>query len=382
MLTGKEEDKNYKLLYSSYSMSETRKYLSLAVKSILVLSLISAIYNHLWHLVSTNIFLLILLFIPQLITSYEIKIPSEFEWSLLVFAVITLFLGKTGGIITPIIFGIAVAMVGFMILSILYSSNQIKKNYFLIIAFSFNFAVAFGFAIELAKYYLKLLLKQPLSPSIYAYSMQTMTFVVLGALFSSLIGYIYMRYHFKFLGNIVSRITDKNPGLFKKQEKVNEEILTLIKNGESERMEFKSTFRTNLHTNEIDRKIEYSTLKTIVAFMNSKGGTILIGVSDSGEIIGTEKDKFESKDNYLLHLTNTIKTRIGKRFTHLVNFRFNEIDNKTVLMVDCMKSKVPVFIKSQDNEEEFYIRAGPSSVQIKGSELIEYIDKNFKKKKE
>lgn len=361
-------------------MSETRNYLSLAVKLILVLSLISSIHNHLWHLASTNIFLLILMFIPQAVTSYEIKIPSEFEWFILVFAVITLFLGKTGGIITPIVFGIAVAMIGFMILSILYSSNQIKKNYFLIIVFSFNFAVAFGFAIELAKYYLKLTLNQPLSADIYSYSMQTMTFVMLGALISSLIGYVYMKYHVKVLGNLVSRMTEKNPELFKKQEKLKEDILELIKKGEDENREFKSTFRTNLHTNEIDRKIEYSVLKTIAAFMNSRGGTLLIGVDDSGEIIGTEKDKFESKDNYALHLTNTIKTKFGKKFFPLVNFRFIEIEGKTILTIDCQKSKSPVFIKSQTDEEEFYIRTGPSTAQIKGSELVEYIEKNFKKK--
>jgi len=361
-------------------MSETKNYLSLAVKLILILSLVSAIHNHLWHLASTNIFLLILLFIPQITTKYEIRIPSEFEWFLLIFAIITLFLGKTGGIITPIVFGIAVAMVGFMILSILYSSNQIKKNYFLIIAFSFNFAVAFGAAIELAKYYLKTLLNQTLSADIYAYSMQTMTFVILGALISSIIGYIYMRYHFKIIGSFVSKIIDKNPKLFQKPEKLKEDILELIKKGENENLEFKSTFRTNLYTNEIDRKIEYSVLKTITAFMNSKGGTILIGVNDSGEILGIEKDKFESKDNYALHLTNIIKTKFGKKFFPLVNFRFTDIESKTVLTLDCQKSNSPVFIKSPIDEEEFYIRTGPSSTQIKGSELVEYIEKNFKKK--
>lgn len=361
-------------------MSETANYLSLAVKIILVISLVSSIHNHLWHLASTNIFLLILIFIPRIITKYEIKIPSEFEWLLLIFTIITLFLGRTGGIITPIVFGIAVAMIGFMILSILYSTSQIKKNYFLIIMFSFNFAVAFGFAIELAKYYLKLLLNQTLSTDIYIYSMQTMTFVILGALISSIMGYVYMKYHFKILGNIVGRVVDKNPNLFRKQEKAEGEILELIKKGESEKLEFKSTFRTNLHTNEIDRKIEFSVLKTIIAFMNSNGGTLLIGVNDSGEIIGTEKDKFESKDNYSLHLTNVIKTKIGKKFFQLVNFRFIEIENKHVLILDCEKSKVPVFIRSPTDEEEFYIRTGPSSVQIKGSELVEYIEKNFKKK--
>jgi hypothetical protein len=361
-------------------MSETRNYLSLAVKLILILSLIGAIHNHLWHLASTNIFLLILLFIPQITSKYEIRIPSEFEWFLLIFAIITLFLGKTGGIITPIIFGIAVAMVGFMILSILYLSNQIKKNYFLIIMFSFNFAVAFGFAIELAKYYLKLLLNQNISADIYIYSMQTMTFVVLGALISSLIGYIYMRYHFKIIGGIVGRIIEKNPRLFKKPEKLKEDILELIKRGENENLEFKSTFRANLHTNEIDRKIEYSALKAIAAFMNSKGGTLLVGIDDSGEITGTEKDNFESKDNYALHITNIIKTKFGKKFFHLINFRFIDVDKKTILIIECQKSEIPVFIRSPTDEEEFFIRTGPSSTQIKGSELIDYIEKNFKKK--
>lgn len=361
-------------------MSETRNYFSLAVKFILVLSIINGAYNHLWHLASTSIFLLILLFIPQIIKSYEVKIPIEFEWFLLIFAIITLFLGKTAGIVTPIVFGIAIAMIGFMILSILYSSNQIKKNYFLIIMFSFNFAVAFGCAIELAKYYLKLLLHQTLSADIYAYSMQTITFVVLGALISSIIGYIYMKYHFKILGRIVHKIVEKNPKLFQKQGALKEEIIEMIKKGESESLEFKSTFRTNLYTDDIDRKVEYSTLKTIAAFLNSKRGALLIGVTDSGEIIGTEKDKFESKDKYALHLTNVIKTKIGKKNLPLINLQFIEIDNKTVLKIECEKSKTPVFIKSPADEEEFYIRAGPSSVQIKGSELIDYIEKNFKKK--
>ncbi|MCX6750559.1 MAG: ATP-binding protein, partial [Candidatus Pacearchaeota archaeon] len=322
----------------------------------------------------------ILLFITQIVKKYEIKIPLEFEWFLLIFAVITLFLGKTGGVITSIVFGIAIAMVGFMILAILYSSNQIKKNYFLIIMFSFNFAVAFGCAIELAKYYLKILFNQALSQDIYAYSMQTLTFVVLGALISSIIGYIYMRYHFKIIGGLVGKMIEKNPKLFKKSEALKEEVFELIKKGESENLEFKSTFRTNLHTDEIDRKIEYSTLKTLVAFMNSKRGTLLIGISDSGEIIGTEKDKFESKDNYALHFTNIIKTKIGKKYLPLVNLQFIEIDGKTLLKIDCEKSKDPVFIKSPTDEEEFYIRVGPSSVQVKGSELVEYIEKNFKKK--
>jgi len=357
-----------------------QKYLSLSVKLILFLSIFNSIYNHLWHLASTSIFLLVLLFLPQIITKYEIKIPQEFEWFLLVFSIVTLFLGKTGGIVTPIVFGIAIAMIGFMILSILYSSNQIKKNVFLIIAFSFNFAVAFGFALELLKYYLKIILNQPFSSDLYVYSMQTMSFVIIGALISSFLGYLYMQNYSKTLRNFVKRIMEKNPKIFLKSELLEEEILELIKKGEDEKTEFKSTLRMNLHTHEIDKKMEFSSLKTIVAFLNSNGGNLLIGIENYGEIIGIEKDKFENTDRYLLYLTNIIKTRIGKQILPLIEFKFLNIKEKKILRIDCKKSNTPIFIRNQNNDEEFYIRTGPSSIQMKGSELIDYIGKRFEKK--
>jgi len=361
-------------------MSETRDYLSLSIKLILILSIINGVYNHLWHMVSTNIFLLILMFVPRIIKSkYDVKIPKEFEWILLIFVIITLLLGDISGIIVPIFFGISISFIGFMILAILYSANQIKKNYFLIILFSFNFSVVLGVVIELAKYYLKLLLKYPLSASNFAFSMQTITFVVIGAGISSIIGYIYMKYPKGILREFFKNVTEKNPSLFKKTDVLKEEIFELIKKGENENTEFKSTFRTNLHTNEIDRKIEYSALKTIVAFINSKGGTLLIGINDSKEIIGIEKDNFLSQDKFLLHIINIIKTKLGKNSVPLINTKFIEFDEKIILKIECEKGNKPIFLKSPTDEEEFYIRAGPSSVQIKGSELVEYIEKNFRK---
>ena len=81
-----------------------QKYLSFAIKLILILSIINAVSNHLWYIMSTNIFLLILIFIPQIVKKYQIRIPAEFEWMLLIFVVLTLFLGKISGIIVPIFF--------------------------------------------------------------------------------------------------------------------------------------------------------------------------------------------------------------------------------------------------------------------------------------
>lgn len=40
--------------------------------------------------------------------------------------------------------------------------------------------------------------------------------------------------------------------------------------------------------------MEKAVLKTLVAFLNSKGGTLLIGVADDGTVIGVDEDSFET----------------------------------------------------------------------------------------
>ena len=59
-----------------------------------------------------------------------------------------------------------------------------------------------------------------------------------------------------------------------------------ISKGEGMQVEFKATLRVNLHTNQNDVKMEHAVLKTLAAFLNSKGGTLFIGVNDSGEVVG------------------------------------------------------------------------------------------------
>ncbi|MBU2053337.1 MAG: ATP-binding protein [Nanoarchaeota archaeon] len=362
----------------SQKSSAPKDYLALAIKLILFLSIINAIHSQLWHIMSTNIFLLILMFIPQISKKYQLKIPIEFEWILLAFVILTFFLGELSGKIVPIFFGIATGMIGFMILLILYSSNQIKKNYFLIILFSFNFSVAIGFAIELAKYYLKLILGHELSAGIYSFTMTNMTYVIIGALISSTAGYIYMKNKLEILNIIVNKFKRTNPKLFVKTDSP-EEILDLIKKGENEKTEFKSTLRVNLHTNELDRRLEFSVLKTITAFLNSNGGTLLIGVSNKGQIIGIERDRFEDNDKFNLHLMNLIKGKIGKKYLAFIDLEQILIEEKTILKIDCRRSDQQVFLRPTPQEEEFYIRAGPSTIQISGSELIGYVGQRFRK---
>ncbi len=356
-----------------------QNYLILAIKLILVLSIINSINLQLWHITSTNIFLLILMFIPQILKkSSKIELPKEFEFLLLIFVITTLFLGKIGTVIAPLVFGIATGFIGLTILLYLYSSNQIKKNYFLMILFSLNFAIAFGVILELIKYYIKLSFNQISGEGLYTFTMMNLTYVVIGSIIASLIGYIYTRTHLNIFQRIINVLKKSNPKLSINSD-YSRNILNLIKEGEDEKQEFKSTLRTNLHTNEIDKKIEHSVMKTIVGLLNSRGGTLIIGVSDNGEIIGLEKDNFPNQDKLVLHFLNLFKQKIGKKFLSLIDYQIGKVNKKTVIKINCIKSNKPVFLK-EGKEEEFYIRVGPSTTEIKASELVDYIKKRFDKK--
>jgi len=60
----------------------------------------------------------------------------------------------------------------------------------------------------------------------------------------------------------------------------------LIKNGENKRVEFKE----QLPKNE-------SIVKTVIAFSNTSGGKLIIGVNDNQEIVGINEDNiFELQD--------------------------------------------------------------------------------------
>ena len=69
-----------------------------------------------------------------------------------------------------------------------------------------------------------------------------------------------------------------------------EPIAEVAKRGESDSLEFKSSARWNMRAGKRDDAMETVIAKTVAAFMNSGGGTLLIGVDDDGRLIGLGPD--------------------------------------------------------------------------------------------
>lgn len=150
----------------------------------------------------------------------------------------------------------------------------------------------------------------------------------------------------------------------------------LIKAGETEHVEFKSSLRWNKHTNKKDQAIEHAILKTLAGFMNSEGGTLLIGVNDDGEPLGLAADQFANSDKMMLHLTKLINDRIGQVHHQFVNMSVEEINGKEVFRVDCEAATMPAYL-SKNNEDYFFVRSGPSTVNMNIRKIYDYIQIRF-----
>lgn len=173
-----------------------------------------------------------------------------------------------------------------------------------------------------------------------------------------------------------------------KLHKLNEgdQLRHIVQKGESDNVEFKESLSLDVkrtqndktYTSKKEPRIEQAVLKTIVAFFNTKGGILLIGVSDDGEFLGVDNEIHEfhkdSFDKFLLHYKNLFRSRIGLGFYPFHTPRIVTIDSKKVLRIDCQPSLTACYL----DKKEFYVRTNPATDQLEGPELVEYIKNHFK----
>ncbi len=176
---------------------------------------------------------------------------------------------------------------------------------------------------------------------------------------------------------LIFKIYGKNAGastrLHIDKNNLAKSVHAAIERGEGSSIEFKSTMRMNLKTGKTGKEIEVAWLKAVVGFLNTEGGVLLIGVDDDGGILGLEADNFDNDDKCRLHFKNLINQHIGLELSKLLFFEIVEVDGKKVVIIDCDVSMEPVFLKNK-KEESFYIRSGPSSVQLSVSKVLKYLE--------
>jgi len=155
----------------------------------------------------------------------------------------------------------------------------------------------------------------------------------------------------------------------------------LLAEGESQFVEYKSSLMWDYRQQRINKKLYTPVMKSLAAFMNSRGGHLLIGVDDEGAILGVEADLQGMRKPNLDGWENTFNlafnSMIGVAYRRLIELEFYKKEGKTVCHVFVRPAAHPIFFR-ENNTEKFYVRAGNASQPLSFSEAATYIQARFR----
>ena len=170
------------------------------------------------------------------------------------------------------------------------------------------------------------------------------------------------------------------------RETEEEKWLSIINQGENKKVEFKSTLRFCLNQKSPQAYVEHSAIKNIAAFLNTEGGTLLIGVEDNGNIIGLDNDfntfkGTNKKDEFLKHFDNLTQKYFGNHLPNHFDIEFPVVKGKTIGAIHVKEQATePVILKNpeKNNKEEFYVRRHASAVTLTMFEFLNYAKEHWK----
>jgi membrane protein YdbS with pleckstrin-like domain len=154
----------------------------------------------------------------------------------------------------------------------------------------------------------------------------------------------------------------------------------LIAGGENQTVEFKSSLVWDYHQQRANKALYKPVYKNVVAFLNSGGGRLLIGVADDGQILGLEPDLSTlpkgNVDGFENVFNQAFNNMIGVEFRQFVTLSFPQIEELTVCLIEVRQGDEPAYLRLK-GDEQFYIRAGNATQPLPISKATRYIQNHF-----
>ncbi len=146
---------------------------------------------------------------------------------------------------------------------------------------------------------------------------------------------------------------------------------------EDSAVEFKSTARWNLNEQHRDKEMEDAVVKTIAGFLNTRGGTLLIGVANDRSLVGLEHDyphvKPQNADGLVNWLTTHLHNAVGARAMMRTKARVRVHKGVEICRVDVAPANRPVRAKTSKAAGVFFVRANNSTRALTEAEVDEYL---------
>ena len=105
-------------------------------------------------------------------------------------------------------------------------------------------------------------------------------------------------------------------------------------------------------------------LKTIVAFANTAGGTLVVGRTDAGEVVGVQ-EIFRAEEALANAIADSIRPPI------LPDIEIATVEGKDLLVVKVMHWRAPFYLKTAGIPQGVYVRLGSTSRQATPELLVE-----------
>lgn len=163
-----------------------------------------------------------------------------------------------------------------------------------------------------------------------------------------------------------------------------------VRRGECTTVEFKSSAIADMkrlaHTGELHEgpSLPDSCLKTVCAFLNTDGGTLLVGVDDDGsECLGLKCDldlKGWTDDDWMLWWNGLLKGRFLEAGSVLpyIQSQIIRTDHGPVCVVRVMQRSRPSFVRrNSTSDHEFFVRYGTQTESLRLPEFYEYVQTHF-----
>ena len=152
----------------------------------------------------------------------------------------------------------------------------------------------------------------------------------------------------------------------------------IIANGEDSTVEFKSTARWDLREDKPNKAMEDAIVKTVAGFLNTDGGTLLIGVTDSGQVIGLDHDYQKVKppngDGFVNWLTTHLANTVGHAAVMRTRARITVHDDHELCRLDVARSSRPVWANTTKADKVFFARMNNSSRPVDDDQVAAYIE--------
>ncbi|MDE0454946.1 MAG: ion transporter [Gammaproteobacteria bacterium] len=153
----------------------------------------------------------------------------------------------------------------------------------------------------------------------------------------------------------------------------------ILEGEESEQLEYKSSAFYDYNKTQIPEThlFEGSVLKPVAGFLNARGGSLIIGMSDDGEVLGIQADleaKNWSVDKYVRTLTSRIESTMGSAAAALTTISLKKVQGRQVCVLDVEAAASPTFVKNSKSMKEgaLYVRMNNSTRVLEGNEIVKY----------